>query len=127
MHLYTNPKTKKQTLFVGNNVPEAEGDDTVEIFDVQADGMLKHRRTVQHTKFANIDEVYGLSEDKFYVTIFSNRKGEINVLYENAMFLAGGELYYYDGKDLHLEDKDILFANGVVMSKDGKYVFVGET
>lgn len=99
----------------------------VEIFDVLADGMLKHLETVAFSEMLTPNDVLGVGPRQFYLT--NDHGGSTPLLrsLENLFALPWASVAFYDGEKGAIVAKGLKYANGVNWSRDGKRVFVSET
>jgi arylesterase/paraoxonase len=114
----------KRRLFAVNH--SASGP-TVEIFDLQADGMLKHLETVAFPEMRSPNDVLGVGPRQFYVTNDRGATSPIMQSIEAWFALPLASLAYYDGEQGSIAAKGLVYANGVNMARDGRTVYVAET
>lgn len=108
------------SLFVVNHRPDGEH---IEIFDY-ADSTLVHRESIRGGLMTSPNDVVAVGPRSFYVT---NDHGNVSALgrtLEEYLRLARSYVLYYDGQNFKKVAEDILYANGINVSHDGKTVYV---
>jgi len=121
--LYTAPDGARR-LFAVNHPSGAP--QRVEIFDIADDNTLSHVKTVMDPLLVSLNNVQAVGPEAFYVTNdhitlnqFKNSLGDI-------LLLRRGNVAYYDGADVRIVTKPMQFPNGINMSPDGNFIYVGE-
>jgi arylesterase/paraoxonase len=121
----------KVTLMVVNH-PKGAADytgTTVEVFDAQADGSLKLRRTVAVPGLTRINDIVATGINSFYATSESDL--ERGSLSESLSFISGndrtGAIWYFDGAKGNKLDSGLGFANSLALSNDGKTLYASAT
>lgn len=114
----------RRTLMVVNH---ADGVHTIEMFDVDDDGILSHRATVADPKLVSPNDVQPVGHSAFYATNDHGTGSATGQLLHDALLLAQANLVYFDGQSMRVVADGFSFANGVNVSPDGKSVYVAET
>ncbi|MFN9936020.1 MAG: SMP-30/gluconolactonase/LRE family protein [Hyphomonadaceae bacterium] len=121
----------KVTLMVVNH-PKGAMDysgTTVEVFDAQADGSLKLRRTVAVPGLTRINDIVATGANSFYATSESDL--ERGSLSESLSLITGddrtGAIWYFDGSAGKKLDSGLGFANSLALSNDGKTLYASAT
>lgn len=102
---------------------------TVEIYDVQADNSLAHRRTVTVSGLTRINDIAATGPDSFYAT------SESDVPMRSAAQLwsivadndRSGAVWHFDGTTGKKLDTGIGFANSLAITADGKTLYASGT
>lgn len=112
----------ERRLFVVNHAAKGEA---VEIFDIAADGLLTHVKTVADPLFASLNDVVAVGPEAFYATNDHGSKG-LGGRLSDLLLLRNANVVYYDGASAHAAADRLLFANGINVSPDGKTLYVSE-
>lgn len=111
-------------LFVVNH---PAGGHTVEIFDVAADGMLSHAKTIADPLLVSPNDVVAVGEETFYATNDHGTSDRTAQRLGDLLLLRNGDVVYYDGAAMRVVADRLLLANGINASADRKTVYVAET
>lgn len=126
--LWTAPDGS-QTLFVVNHPAAASGKPkhTIEIFDIR-DGALVHRRSVTDPELLVMpNDIVGVAADRFYLTnTHANPPGEAQQL-ETYLRRAQAKVLYFDGERFRVALDQMLFPNGINISRDGTRLYIAST
>lgn len=101
------------------------GRHAIEVFDWN-DGALAHRTTLTGPALESPNDVVAVSPETFYVTNDHGSQGLART-FEDWLRLARASVVYYDGKSLRRVADDIVYANGIDVSADGKSLYVAAT
>ena len=112
-----------RALFVVNHPP---GGSCVEIFDV-INGRLQHRRTVRDDRMHSPNDLVPVGPDRFYVTVDHGSASPTIKKLEDFLQLSRGYVLYFDGASFRRVAGGFSYANGINISPDGMFVYVGET
>jgi arylesterase/paraoxonase len=99
---------------------------TVELFELQG-GRLVHRRTFSGAALVSPNDVAAVAADRFYVT---NDHGSTTLRghkLEDYLRLRRSNVVYFDGQAFSVVARDLRFANGVALGRDGTSLFVAAT
>lgn len=101
---------------------------TIEVFDIIKDtGALEHRRTIADPLLVSPNDVVPVDPDRFYVTNDHGSGGEFGRKLEDYLRLARAHVLFYDGKKFSEVAGDLRYANGIILDKEGKRVYVAAT
>lgn len=117
----------KLTLMVINH--EAGGDQAVEIFDVTvADGAAKLVSTghIEGGLLLSPNDLVAVSPTQFYVTNDHGSTTSLGQKLENLLLLPRANVLYFDGNYFQQVAKNLIFANGIAVSRDGSHIYVAE-
>ncbi|MFP2909946.1 strictosidine synthase family protein [Pyxidicoccus sp. 3LFB2] len=113
-----------QTLYVVNHAQLDQH--LIERFEVGADGMLVHRRTLRDAALVSPNDVVAVDAERFYVTNDHHfPPGALQVV-EEYLQLALGNVLYFDGQGFREVIAGRSYANGINRSADGQTVYVAE-
>lgn len=113
-----------QTLYVVNHA--GEGQHQIERFEVGADGMLIHRRTLRDAALVSPNDVVAVDAERFYLTNDHHfPHGALQVV-EEYLQLALGNVLYFDGQGFREVIDGMAYANGINRSADGQKVYVAQ-
>jgi len=113
-----------QTLYAVNHTSKGN---TIERFEVGADGKFVHRQTLRDPRLVSPNDLVAMDAERFYVTNdHGNPPGAKQVL-EEYLQLAQGNVLYYDGQRFQEVIHGTAFANGINRSADGRTVYVTES
>lgn len=110
-------------LFVVN-----EAANSVEIFDVSANGDLTHLETVTERRLTSPNDVAAVGPNSFYVT--NDVEPGRNSLLGRLQFVsraASGKVYFFDGVATRVAADDLRFANGIALNARGTRLYVAES
>ncbi|GGD05436.1 hypothetical protein GTQ45_13455 [Pyruvatibacter mobilis] len=115
----------RRTLMVVNHPGGSEH--TVEIFDLGADNVLTHRKTVTDPLIMSPNDVAAVSHDAFYVTNDHDRPSQDGRTMAALFASEITSVAYHDGETTRTVADGLALANGVAVSNDGGKVYVTET
>ncbi|XP_048238590.1 serum paraoxonase/arylesterase 1-like [Haliotis rufescens] len=122
--VWEDKKAGKLYLYATNH--ERDGEERIEKFLVSV-----AKRSLQHLKsyygdptIKQLNDVIATGDDSFYYSNFFSSSSYIGRMLEMMSFMAWTHVGYYDGKGYRTVADGIIMANGIQMSRDGKYVFV---
>ncbi|HEY4545299.1 MAG TPA: SMP-30/gluconolactonase/LRE family protein [Pedomonas sp.] len=112
-------------LFAINHGPNGR-DHTVEVFDAQEDGTLRHVRTISSSSFTSPNDIAAVSAEQFYLT---NDPFDLPTMERTLNYLgvSTGTVVYYDGGIARPVVENLRFANGISRSPDGQWLLVAES
>lgn len=115
-------KTGEITIFIVNHHKQKE---RIESFLYQPEKKsLRHLKTYKDGSMKNLNDVLATSNKTFYFTNWSNSRSFWPNTLETFLLLPWTNVYYHDGEIYRLVAEDLVMANGLAMSLDGKYVYV---
>ena len=110
---------KGTRLLVVNH--RSDDEDTVEIFS--RDGLkLTHEGSIPCA--ANANDLVAVDEERFYLTIDHGSTSAIGKSLEDYSRIAKGRIDFFDGKSFVPVAHGVAYANGLVVSRDGKMLLV---
>lgn len=122
------------SLFIGRDnvltvmaVNHAGGRHSIEIFDAQADGSLRHRRTVADPLITSPNDVAAIDRDSFYVSNDHGYVAGVMRTLEDYLRLPAGTVVHYDGAKARVVIENTIYANGVALSRDGAKLYLAQT
>lgn len=110
----------EERLFVVNH--RAQGD-FVEIFDYE-NKTLVHRESIRDPLMTSPNDVVAVGPRSFYVTNDHGNQSAMGRTLEEYLRLKRSYVLFYNGSKFEIAARDIAYANGVNVSRDGKQVFV---
>ncbi|XP_063428229.1 serum paraoxonase/arylesterase 1-like isoform X1 [Mytilus trossulus] len=121
--LWKDNKDKVTVMVVNHGSKE----DSLERFlFIAKDKQLKHVQTYRDPNIHFINDVAMDSDNSFYFTNYAYYKNGLLHLLEMVLPLAYGNLMYYDGKAYHKQDEGFVTTNGLMLSRDQKYLYMAE-
>lgn len=101
---------------------------TVELFDVDDNGDLKHLESFSERRLTSPNDVVAVGPRAFYVTndIEPGRASLLDRL-RFQFRIRSGRVLYFDGVSWRIAAEDLSFANGIAVSPDGARLYVAET
>lgn len=108
------------SLFATNHREDGE---FVEIFDY-SNGELTHRKSITSKLMTDINDLVAIDHNRFYVTNDHGSTSSLGRVAEDVFALAMSYVLYFDGENFTKAAEDIVFANGINFSPDGKMLFV---
>jgi arylesterase/paraoxonase len=126
--LYTG-SDGRQRLFAINHIAgfdEEGGRNTVEIFDIEPDGMLRHAETVSYDALSSPNDVLAVGPRRFYATNDRAYAHGLMSSLEAYFALPLASVSYFDGESGRIVAGGISYANGINISADGSEVYVSE-
>lgn len=91
------------------------------------DGRLEHLATVRGPELTSPNDVAAVDASRFYVSNDSGGRSALVRAVEHPLGLRLGDVQYYDGERFHEAVGGRSFANGVVLTRDGRRLLVAET
>jgi arylesterase / paraoxonase len=98
----------------------------VEIFDYEP-GKLIHRESIHSTLMHSPNDVLPTGPRSFYVTIDHGNTSSLGKMVEEFLQLSRSYVLYFDGQSFRKVAENLVYANGINASPDGKTVYVAET
>jgi sugar lactone lactonase YvrE len=127
LSLWTQVDEPARLFVVNRPLDNASNEqETVEIFEVEADGLFHHLKTVSDPLFVHAHDVAAVGAEQFYVT---NDRGAQNLLTRavEAVIRPGwSNVLYYDGAHASIAVSDRVFATGITVSADGLRLYFAE-
>lgn len=123
--LWTGP-FGEQTLFAVNH-PRGGGS-RIEIFDVDASGLLKHRSSIPAAAYPRLNDVAGAGPDAFYATVESVHK--LGSWRERVLLLTreeSGSIVFWSAGKYWRVATGLNFANSVALTPDGATLYATGT
>ncbi|XP_052058256.1 serum paraoxonase/arylesterase 1-like isoform X8 [Mytilus californianus] len=114
----------KVTVMVVNH--DSTGDTLEKFVFMAKDKQLKHVHTYRDPSIHFVNDVAMDSENSFYFTNYAYYKSGFLHLLETIIPLAYGNLMYYDGKAYHKQYDGFITTNGLMLSRDQKYLYMAE-
>lgn len=121
--LYFGPDGMRR-LFAVNH--RAAGGHSIEIFNIAADGMLTHVKTVEDPLLVSPNDVAAVGPEAFYATNDHGTSNRTKAMLDDLLLNRNANVVYYDGKAMRVVGGTLSFANGINVSADGKSVYVTE-
>ncbi|XP_046377590.1 serum paraoxonase/arylesterase 2-like isoform X1 [Haliotis rufescens] len=111
-------------LFVVNH--ERDGQEKIEKFQVLFDKLA-----LQHVKsyygdptLKQVNDIVATSEDSFFYTNYLTTSSYIGRILETLALMPWADVGYFDGTAYRIVADGIMMANGIHMSRDGRFVYV---
>lgn len=115
------------TLMAVNH--EASGEQAIEIFAVTvADGAAKLVSTghIEGGLLISPNDLVAVSPTQFYVTNDHGSTSGFGRMLETWLLLPRANVLYFDGNYFQQVAKDLIFANGINVGRDGSHIYVSE-
>ena len=109
---------------------KASGFQSVEIFTVSYDGdtpKLAPQSTIGGGLLVSPNDVFAVAPDHFYVTNDHATKTAFGRFAEDYLLWAHSDLVFFNGSSLKIAVQRIAFPNGVLVSPDGRHLYVTAT
>ncbi|XP_061197023.1 serum paraoxonase/arylesterase 1-like [Saccostrea echinata] len=120
LSLWLNKEKGTMTIAVVNH--PTSGQDTIEFFNFdEKKQTLIHTKTVKDPLFSSLNDIVLVQENQFYVTC-SQKWTRLELFLHIKM----GEVLFYDGIKVKVVAGGHLFANGINVSPDQRFVYVAE-
>ncbi|MBZ4416130.1 SMP-30/gluconolactonase/LRE family protein [Myxococcus sp. RHSTA-1-4] len=114
-----------ETLYVINHTET--GTNQIERFEVGADGMLVHRRTLRDAALVSPNDLVAVDAERFYVTNDHGSPPGTGQAMEDYLQLARGNVLYFDGERFREVIRGTAYANGINRSADGLTVYLAQS
>jgi hypothetical protein len=126
--LWTHGDEPKR-LFVVSHPLDASGQEqqTVEIFEQQADQLFHHMKTVSDALFVHPNDLAAVGPEQFYVANDSGAHNSFTRMIEFLFQPGWSSVVYYDGAKGAIAVTGRAMANGVMASADGLKLYLAET
>ena len=127
--LWSSPNGERVLMAVSHPLAPAYEGSVIEIFDVDPDGGLRHRRSVSGPWMTRPNDVAPTGRDSFYVTIEGSAKaGSIGDLIGMATGQdRSGTVWFFNGNSGRKVGEGLSFANSLALSADGSSLFATST
>ena len=115
----------QDVLFVVNHPPHgsASREHTVEIYDIH-DGQLFHRATLSDPLLVMPNDIVAVGLDRFYLTNTHYYSPGFRQTIETYLQRPGAQLVYYGEGGFRVALPDLVFPNGVNVSRDGRSLYL---
>lgn len=128
--LWKNPEGLDR-LFVVNHPPSAPGseqssDSEVVVFEIEGSQLI-HIKTLKTDLPYSLNDVAAANANSFYTTIDKGSLTRTGRLLEAYGRLARGGVAYGSGNVITRITGDLIYPNGIQVSRDGKKVYVSES
>ena len=114
-----------ERLFAVNH--PAEGQHSVDIFDVAADGTLTLVRSVTDPLLVSPNDIVAVGPESFYATNDHGTSNATKAMIDDLLLSRNANVVYYDGSTMSQAADLLSFANGINKSADGKTIYVAES
>jgi arylesterase/paraoxonase len=111
------------SLFVVNHRKEGH---FIEIFDYEHNRLI-HRKSIRGDLMHSPNDVIPVGPESFYVTNDHGSESEFGRTLEDYLQLPRSYVLYYNGESFNIVAKDLTYANGINISRDGKTIYVAAT
>jgi arylesterase/paraoxonase len=122
--LYVGPDGMRRLFAVNHH---SDGGQSVDIFDVAADGGLTLVRSVIDPLLVSPNDVVAVGPESFYATNDHGTANRTIAMLDDFLLSRDSNFVYYDGKAMSVAGDLLLFANGIAKSADGKKIYVAES
>ena len=115
-------------LFIINHQPLADGTrkHSVRLFNL-VDGALHEHATVGSPLLVTPNDLVAVGPDHFYLTNTHKNPPGFWQTVETYLRLNGAQVLYFDGQDFKPVIEDVVFPNGINVSRDGRTLYVAST
>jgi arylesterase/paraoxonase len=116
------------TLFAINH--RASGKQTIEVFDVKIENgkaVLSHRSVLQDSHLIAPNDLFAFGPDQFYVGNDHTSTTALGRWLEDYLQVPRANLLYYNGSLFKVAVENLNFTNGVLVSPDGKFLYLTST
>ncbi len=121
--LYNGPDGMRR-LFAVNH--RTGGGQSIEIFDIAADGTLTLFKTVEDPLLISPNDVVAVGPEAFYAVNDHDTSNRSAAMLGDLLLLRKGNIVYYDGAAMRIVGDTLGFANGINVSADGKSIYATE-
>jgi arylesterase/paraoxonase len=128
MSLYRGPDGALTLMAINRPLPDHPA--SVEIFDVDESGaapVLRHRKTVTGGLLQSPNDLVAVGPDRFYLTNDHGSATKLGAKLETYLMLPRANVIYFDGSVLRVAAAGLVFANGINVSPDMRWLYVGQT
>jgi len=114
----------RRTLFVVNHPAPGHGwpDHTIEIYDVDGERLV-HRATLTDPRLVMPNDLVAVDTDRFYVTNTHANPPGIAQTVETYLQRRGAQILSYGPGGFRTAAADLLFPNGINVSRDGRMLY----
>ncbi len=117
--LFKDPADGSKWVFA---VSHPDAGHVVEIFRF-TDSTLIHSETISSDLFLSPNDVVGVGKRQFYFTNDHDARGGTAHL-KDFLLIGTGQVGFFNGNKVEILAEGIRYANGINVSRDGKYLFV---
>lgn len=125
--LWISPEGRRVLYVINHPAPGTRPyGDSVEVFEVES-GALRHRTTIIDARLVMPNDIVAVAEDEFYLTnTHANPRGRMQTL-ETYLRLRGANVLHYGRQGFRPAVENLVFANGINASSDGRTIYVATT
>jgi arylesterase/paraoxonase len=98
----------------------------VEIFEFKNNALI-HRETVEDEMIISPNDIVAIGPRQFYFTNDHGYRSALGKKLEDYLQLSRSNIAYYDGKSMRIVADDLLYANGIWATNDGKLIYAATT
>ncbi len=118
LSLFHDLKDSTKWVFVVNHRGNGH---FIEIFQF-ADSTLVHKESISGPAICSPNDVVGVGKRQFYFTNDHDVSGGID-RWKDYLLIGTAQVGYFDGEKVEIFDKDLGYANGINISKNGKIIY----
>lgn len=107
------------SLYVVNNP-------AIEVFDIAADGSAGHRETITNSSFIALNAVAVVASRRFYVTNDESARSALRRKLHTMLHTRNSSVVYFDGTAATTVAKGLNHSSGLIASRNGDEIYVGE-
>jgi arylesterase/paraoxonase len=119
---YAAPDGKKYLFVVSHPLPK----NCVEIFEFKNNALI-HRETVEDEMIISPNDIVAVGPRQFYFTNDHGFRSGLGKKLEDYLQLSHSNITYYDGTRMRIVADNILYANGIWATNDGKRIYAATT
>ncbi len=116
-------KSNQDYLFAINHNQQGN---FVEVFQIENNRLI-HINSFQHKLMCCPNDLVAVDIDKFYVTNDHGAAKGVSRVLEDYLRIANSYVLYFDGNQFKKVYKNLNYANGINLSRDGSLLYVTET
>ncbi|GJM28501.1 MAG: arylesterase [Cyclobacteriaceae bacterium] len=118
---------KQGEKFLLTNNHRKDGTHSVEVFQITANRVLKHLKTLTSPQLTSPNDLVAISPDQFYLTNDGRAHNRKTRAIDTFLNRRTGSVLYYDGVRFKKVLDNLKFPNGIAFDSLEKRLFIGET
>jgi arylesterase/paraoxonase len=120
-------RDEAQVEYLFTNNHRRNGNHTVEIFQIEQNGGLKHLETISDKQLTSPNDLVAVGPRQFYLTNDGRAHDRTTRSIDTFLDRKTGNVLFFDGSDFHRVAENLKFPNGIVADPATNQLIVAET
>jgi arylesterase/paraoxonase len=113
----------QRSLYVINH--RASGEETIEVFDINPEHQLQHRKTLRHSLFVSPNDLVVVGPEQFYLANDSGASNGVETVLEMLGLMQFAKIVYFNRGDASVVIDNFPAAGGINATADAKTLYIG--